>query len=600
MERFDITLDGKGYMVAPGSYRRGQDGAILPATTPARLVQRDWLGGGLRGLQQERDRFWSSLGLLPARSGQGVGAGPKEAALTVSGLDPNARRFGALAAAGGDAPRPYVAAGGMLWRVDRAGVGLYPDNLGAFTQLGATQAQACNGLATDGSNLYFGRAGAPFIIWPIGGSAFDLSPTLTFNGLIHYAGSLWGLGSPAEPAKLFRCTSNTAVEGTGWALDSAPRAAVLARDGLYVATANAVWRVRGVVSGGAFSGEIAPVVFANGAGFGDDFTALADFGGELFTWYGGEVMRYRVTAGGGSGLRPTGLTARSCGGLIAAGGYLVAAVADTPQFAGAQLWVYDGQGWWCVARGGDSQHDYWAPLPAAAYCENADFLAFGRGAANVYAFKLRPQTAQPLLAASGELTTALWHARDPDREKSWLRVGAEFVTPGAAGSFPACTVALDYTLDGATWTTAGSAAVTGGAARTLAWALPAGTASKWLGLRYRLGDVSSGAPTLAALWAEHRALETLARRRHWTLDLLAADATVARDGVPDPRAGAAIAADLWAAWEAGATLAFRDIDYDLTPTARNVRIAGLEEAVAAPADAGRWGESRLRVRLIEV
>lgn len=600
MERFDITLGGKGYMLAPGSYRRGQDGAILPATTPARLVQREWAGGGLRGVQQERDRFWSSVGLLPARAGQGVGAGPQEAALTAAGLDPFARRYSALAAAGGGATRPYLAAGGALWQVERAGTGPGPDNLGSFTQLGPTQAQACNGLASDGVRLYFGRAGAPFLIWPLGGGAFDTSPTLTFNGLIHHAGSLWGLGSPAEPNRLFRCTGNSTVEGSGWALDSAPRAATLARDGLYVATANAIWRARGGVSGGLFEGEVAPVVFANGAGFGDDFTALADYGGELFTWYAGQVMRHRVTASGGAGLLPTGLVAGGCRGLIAAGGCLIACVTDTPQFPGAQLWAYDGQGWWCLARATDSQHDYWAPLPTAAYFADADLLAFGFGTTNVYGLKLRPRPAQPAFAPAGELTTSLWHGRDPDREKVWLRIGAELVTPGGAGPFVPCTVTLGYTLDGTTWAVAGAATLTGGAARTLSWGLPSGATSKWLGLRYGLGGVDDGAPTLAALWAEYRPLEALTRRRHWTFDVLAADATPARDGVPDPRPGAAIAADLWAAWEAGATLPFRDLDYDLAPTERAVRVAGLEELIAAPADAGRWADSRLRVRLIEV
>ena len=75
---------------------------------------------------------------------------------------------------------------------------------------------------------------------------------------------------------------------------------------------------------------------------------------------------------------------------------------------------------------------------------------------------------------------------------------------------------------------------------------------------------------------------------------------MARDGTPDPRRGTAIAADLWSSWEAGTSLPFRDLDYDLHPTPRTVRIAALEEAIAAPADAGRWGESRVRVRLTEV
>ena len=137
------------------------------------------------------------------------------------------------------------------------------------------------------------------------------------------------------------------------------------------------------------------------------------------------------------------------------------------------------------------------------------------------------------------------------------------------------------------------------AARTVAFALPGGAAGKWLRLRYSLSGVGDGAPTLAALWAEYRPIEALARR-HWTFEVLASDGAVARDGAPDARSGAAIAAALWSAWGSGATLPFRDLDYDLAPVERSVRIAGLDESVRAPADAGRWGESRLRVRLVEV
>jgi hypothetical protein len=588
METHDIMLGGQGYMVAPGSYRRSAEGAS-PATR--RVVQRAWSGGGLQPLQADDDRFWSSLRLLPRSFEAGIGPGPQEAGFTIPGLHLTARRHAVLH--GG---RPYFAAGGGLYRPDRVGVGLNPLNLGGFTQLGTTLAGDCNGLASDGgSKLYVGRDGQPFAIWTIGGAAFDTSPTVQLTGCAWYAGSLWGGLFDGTLWRLVRCTSTIAYEGSGWPIDSAPRVFATLRDGLYFSTGGALWRARGSVIGGAFSGEIAPLASGGGA---DDFVALAEYNGDLYTWYNGAVVRYGVSASGRAELVPVGLRGSFCRGLAVAGGYLFAALGDSVSTSGAALWVYDGRGWWCLGRNGDGLHEYAWPLSTASYFENADLLVFG-GTTIVLALQLHPRLAQPGLAPGGELTTSLWHADAPDADKAWTRIGAEFAWPDGA-AFGDCTVTLAYSTDGATFTTAGSATVASATPRTLAFPLLANTVGKWLALRYSLSGVSTGAPTLAALWAEYRSVEPGARRRTWQFDLLDADRTPRRDGAPDPRAGGAISADLWAAWEAGATLTFHDLDYDRLPTARAVRIVALDEAIPAPADAGRWGESRLRVKLSEV
>ena len=603
-DRFHVTLGGQGHMVAPGSYRRQQSGAQPEGAGPQRLAQRDCGGGGLRGPQLERDRFWTSVGLRPVGLGQGVGPGPKERApLPVAGLDQNAPRHAVLA--GG---RPYFAAGQALWQVDRT-LGVNPENLGGCTQLGGSLGATASGLAVrDDRELFVARGGGDLWRWTIGGAGFT-AYALPFKGVAVYANSVWGLGSATEPTRLLRVTdlAAAAVDPAGWYLDSALRGAALARDALYVATAGALWRVRGTQnSAGAFTFDVQPVLFAGGAGFGDAFGALVEFGGDLFTWYGGQVMRYHATGTGAADLAPTGLTAGYCRGLAVAGGYLVAAVVDTPQYGGGQLWAYDGHGWWCLARNtGGGSPDYWAPMPTASYVQDADLIAFSKGQNTLHGFQLRSYSAQPGLAPGGELITSLWHGRDPDQEKVWLRVGAEFVTPGRASSpglpsFSPCTVALAYTLDGSNFSAAGSATIDTAGARTIAFDLPPGTTGKLLALKYSLSGVTEGAPTLTALWAEYRPAEPLACRRAWAFEVLAGDGMVARDGSRDARSGRQIAAALWAAWQAGAALAFRDLDYDLDPTPRTVRIANLDERIAAPADAGRWGESRLRVELVEV
>ena len=64
----DIVLDGAGYMVVPGSYRRTQDG--LPEGRTGRISLSDFFGGQRRALQLERDRGWDAEGVGPALFGQ--------------------------------------------------------------------------------------------------------------------------------------------------------------------------------------------------------------------------------------------------------------------------------------------------------------------------------------------------------------------------------------------------------------------------------------------------------------------------------------------------------------------------------------------------
>jgi len=65
----DVVLAGAGYMVAPGTYKRGQDGVAEGRT--GRVGIRDFFGGNHRAFQLERDRAgWVSLGVGPAFGGQ--------------------------------------------------------------------------------------------------------------------------------------------------------------------------------------------------------------------------------------------------------------------------------------------------------------------------------------------------------------------------------------------------------------------------------------------------------------------------------------------------------------------------------------------------
>ena len=59
-------------------------------------------------------------------------------------------------------------------------------------------------------------------------------------------------------------------------------------------------------------------------------------------------------------------------------------------------------------------------------------------------------------------------------------------------------------------------------------------------------------------------------------------------------------ADLWNGWAVNATLTLRDVDYDVTGEQYGVRIAGIAEEIAKPADGARWGESVVKLPLVEV
>ncbi len=64
----DVEIGGAGYMLAPGSYRRMQEG--LAEGRPGRVMQRDFFAGSRRAVQLERDRGFDGLGVGPAFQGQ--------------------------------------------------------------------------------------------------------------------------------------------------------------------------------------------------------------------------------------------------------------------------------------------------------------------------------------------------------------------------------------------------------------------------------------------------------------------------------------------------------------------------------------------------
>lgn len=589
-EAYDITLAGQGYTVLPKAYKRGLDSAGSIGASPLRQVQRDW-AGALRPGALEKDRHYASLAMVPVRGGGGAGVqlGPRTTTIPLIGFNAAAKLWSVFAQG-----QPFAALGGKLWRFDRIGSGGSPNNLSGATQLGATLAQTITGLCWDGMNrLFASRQGAGYVVWTIGGAAWDTTPVTQAQTLTWFRSSLWG--GYLDPAgwRWARLTSSTVTDPQP--LDGPPLAAIVSRDATYVTTGSSLYRLTAGSSG--FVWEV--LSSYSGAGLGDDGTVLCEWRGQVYSWIGGEVCRYH--SGGNSPAQwvGLGLSGVACQGLFVANGMLFAAVNDSPLVYGIGLWMFDGVGWWCVDRSFGNR-DYNYPFSSGGYFTNAHIITHCGGTNNLAAFQLAPQTNQLGFASSGELITSLWHGRNPDEEALYTRAGMELGWPGVVGTTPTYTVYLDYSLDGAgTWTNIASDTFTNDAPHTITG--PLNVRTKALNLRVRFAVTGSGgfSPVLRAVWSEGRSIEQATHRTAWDMTLTARDEGIRRDGGRDSRSGAQASADLWAAFLAGGTVTFRDVDYDRAPVERTVRIATLTEEIPQPGEAGRWGESRLRVRLVE-
>ncbi len=210
-------------------------------------------------------------------------------------------------------------------------------------------------------------------------------------------------------------------------------------------------------------------------------------------------------------------------------------------------------------------------------------------------------------ATTGAYRSSLLDCGERDKPKAWRKVGATFAVPeqrGNAASTDAVTLTLAYSVDGGkTFATAASLAVSDPTQRTLEMEAAlggTGTVSRFLQLRLSYTSVTDWAPVLTGLWAEYELLDSPARRRRWTFKIHARDASVQRDGTVTNRSGRQLSADLWSAWRSGSTIAFQDLDADVTGETITARIVGIAEEVPKPTDGARWGDSVLALTLVEV
>lgn len=595
----DITLDGVGYMVVPGSYRRGGDGA--PDTRAGEIVQTDFYGGQRRALQLERDRGWDAIGVGPALGGQGVEPWP----WTTSHADSTIATVTTVRAPHLVLdPYAYIAVGRFLFR----SVDLSASSWGNFTQVADVGAgRTITRLAHyQGKIALCCGTGLDVQIYNPGtGALSTLAGGLVARVGIGYANRLIYGDPVAGSEHLLKMT-------TGGAVDSRELDAPIVNMGLHdgrvaIATRQSLWLLGGRADPVTNKWTTDPQPFFTHGIWTDDedFLFLLSYGGRLYTWLANGVMEWNP-AGERQGWRATGIEGRSCTGATVAGDRLIVCLVN--RAGQSESWAFDGAGWWLMLRS-SNQTRVWPMYTGGA--GNIDLVLFRDGSTSVtydlMRLVYRHDSATNYFTGTAEYRSSLLDGGERATRKSWRRIGAAFAAPeqrGNAISTAPVTLILSYSIDGGrTFTQAGLTVMNDPGERVVDLTADIGdqaALSRFIQLRVAYSGVVDWAPALVGLWAEYEAIDLAPRRRRWNLVVRARDRAVQRDGSVDARPGLEMAGDLWSAWSSAQPIPFTDLDHDETGLTHYVRIASISEAIAAPADAARWGDSLVTLELVEM
>ena len=593
----DVTIDGAGYMVAPGSYGRTQDGMAEGRT--GRIVMRDFFGGQRRAFQLERDRGWDAAGVGPAYGGQGVEPWPFQTAYTDAALATVTTARAPSLILGDFA---FLAVGQFLYRAPALAAGSWADfvqvaDVGVGKTISRLVAYRGDLLLCCGAGLDVQR-----FTYPAG-------PLAVFSAGLKAAVGI-GYARQLVYADVTGGSEDVLKMTTGATPDSRELDAPIVNMGIFdgrvaIATRQSLWLLGGRPDPATnlWTQEPAPF-FTQGVWNGDDdFLFLLEYGGRLFTWLAGQVMVWEPNEPR-RGWRAAGLEGLRCHGATVAGNVLV--VCCTSRSGATETWAFDGSGWWLLLRS-VGQARVW-PMPTGG-AGGYDLAVFRDGSTGVTYDLFRLVWRSAALNSyppTATYLTSLLDAGERDKPKAWRKLGATFAVPeerGNQASGDQVTLGLSYSIDGgASFVQVATAALSDPAARIveLSGEPDDPALGHWVQLRATWTGVVDWAPVLTGLWAEYELLDAPARRRRWRFKVHARDAAVQRDGAVATRTGRELAADLWATWEAGATVPFRDLDYDATGVTYQARIVGIAEEVAKPADGGWWGEAPLALTLVEV
>ncbi len=579
----DIILDGAGYMIVPGSYSYAVAGAAA-ATVQAGVPSfaQAYAAAQRAAIVVDRDAArWTSVGLRPIPLGLGdepgrliLAAGEVFPTLGVSAFDANSQAV----VYGGEV---YFSQAQFLYRVVRAG-----GNWSTIAFVG-TAAGIITSMAVI-NNLLFMACAPPATTMSnyAGSGAIANAPAAQAAVIWQYAQGIWR--SKGNDPTTISGSIDGGATWTQWQLDSAVRAVVpwhgRATGGgvMLIATNFMLWELAGQWTGSpaTFSGTVSPLYTGLGGGNTDDFKWLAEFEGTAYTWYAGSVYRWdgvRLAPVPGA---PRGLANGGC----VAGGTLCVSTTD-PATGYTTLGCYDGVRWFTLARGNTRA---WSNLVGTnGIIGDGQLLAFAQGVAIISRWALPVSGFSSVPAASGNVTVGPLDGGHGDAIKTWTQAVIDWSLAAqpsqrAPPANPGGALLVETSVDdGLTWTTQATITVVAGATskqEIVALGTPGLEAHRLL-VRVTWTPTSAYAAfQIAGIWAAGWMIADAPHRETWTMKLKMTDKLVKRDGSVDARSGETMLQILRSLAQTGRTATFQDVDYDLSATARTVRVVELKEA----------------------
>jgi hypothetical protein len=432
----DLTLNGKGYIVAPGSYRRelvplasaeGKDEGIYR--------QRSWLGRVVDAADDES--ILVSEGFLPVGGGKGLGAAPAVAWDTSVAGTPSG--YGGGVDYGGDL---YLAIGPDVYKVTRVTVGA-PEVIGTYS--GMTSVRTCAATITQltvhGNQLYacYGSGGYDRFNGSTWTTVAQPAALLaSYNGvLIRFTpgaatnSALWTLNESTWYNLPISLKVN-GVAGYNGALMIGTDRGIIALTGRLVpsnpTTAPTVYDL--------FEYDLQPVLgvdplvtYESGS-----FSDIQAYYGWLYYWHGGWLWRWN---GQRLGLNVERLPVQGLFyGMAYCQGYLVV-VSKTGE-DGNVVWLHDGQGWWRLEQGSGSTDQYRTPVGGAGTVKGSHLFCWADGTRYLarWDFRVDGRAWTTGHAAPYVILPAL-DGGQVEAGKLWVAVGLELGVPEWAGSLAA-------------------------------------------------------------------------------------------------------------------------------------------------------------------
>ena len=593
-QNYDVMLNGAGYMLVPPPETGRTSGAgsnyrldVVPfKPTGVRTGIRDWLAP----LTAHDETRWRADGMVPELSGYGTAGGlvigPALRAVFAAGVFTLGCIFnGAL----------YLGIGANLYRVTVAA--------GAVTNIALVGSVASGGAITGmwvwNARLYLATA-APATTYSgtDGVTVVAATGTATAAFGFGYGRANWlvqrtvpgGLQASYDGGGTW---SYFQVEGTiRAALTTGKSALIFHTAGIDELSGLFVDRLVSGSTVTSFEGSILPLVRTVGAGAAGDYAWATDFGGHVYTWFGGTVCRVeRSTITGGRVIGVMGAPRGTPLAAVAAAGRLwVSLMAGSA----CELWSYDGTRW--VRHLSSAGTVLQLLTSIAGIASDTEVITQRVSDGTMYSLLTQAAGHTSYPATAGNVVCGPWDGGKPDDAKTWTECEIVWHVPDRAAA-PSGAVLVETSVNGGvSWVTAGTTAITGGTGGTIRQALAA-VSGETLSLRVTWTPTANAVGfRLVSVYANGWELPAAPVTRRWSLRLRCTDKLLTRAGNVDARTGEAMRAALIGLASSGAPVGYQDLDYDANAITQTVRVVEVEEAVRR-GDGTHFWESEVLVAL---